>query len=697
MAISNKGTRKIDRVIVVTVFFVLICVLYTVKMISITANAPEPAGAFDSSRHERYITLNGVRGDIYDRNGKKLVGSRYSYDFYIDYNTLPNTRFGKYYAILSLINEVKASSDSVSMYEDIFPMEGNYPDFSWKAEALDTESLIYAKLQKFVDLNKLKNVLGEEKGCENIISYFNKMYKFDKVTSPEGEYFSDELIGELMRFWYNAELSDFGRYAQFRLAENVSEELRLSVLERGMEGASFKLVTKREYCYPGYASQILGRVGKIQAEDWEHYSSKGYSMDAYVGISGCESAFEDYLRGHDGVLVVVEDNDGNRIDEYYKTEPLPGNDIYLTIDIDLQIAAEDGLKEGVEYAVSHASGSKTGEDCNAGALVAEDPRNGELLAVASYPSYDLTTFNKDYDKLKNDPASPFNNRAFDGLYAPGSTFKIATSAVGLESGVIDSGTLLYCGGIYDRFPDYKPKCSIYDSTHSGHGHINVSEALCVSCNCFYFEVGHLLGIERLNSYCRSLGLGVKTGVELQEKSGVLAGKTYREENNQGAWSGGDTIQAAIGQSDNLFTPVQLASYVSTVLNGGVRYRSRLLYKVVDYRTGECLPIDGKEVLGRANISEGTSKIIGSAMRDMVTESATVSYFMRNVPVAVGGKTGTAQIGKKNSENAVFVATAPYNSPDIVVSAVLEKGHMGVYTSLPIARVLEEYYSDRGNG
>ena len=684
---TEKKHHTALRIAVVCSVFFLICAVYAVRMVMIflRSDAIGQGNTYAGDTVKRTETVTALRGEIYDVNGKKLVANRTTSDLTVDANTLPSESFEKNLAILKLLYAIEACGESDKIGDMYFPLEGQYPTLTWKT------SFDSAKFQKFCRLNELDQ---ESVGVDELVTFLIKEYRLTGKNA-EGNHLSDGDITKLLAFWYAAEVADFGPYSPYTLARNISDDLLQYLKERGYAGAAFATVSTREYLYPGYASHILGRTGKIQAENWEYYRDLGYSMNATVGIDGCEKVFETYLRGKDGPRVITENRDGEIIDEYWSVEPVAGNDVYLTIDIDMQIAAEDALAYSVAWVQNRSlgEGSLTGEDCSAGAVVALDPKDNAVLACASYPTFDLSTFSADYAALSSDAGKPLYNRALNGLYAPGSTFKIATSVAALEEGIITASTTVNCTGQYTYYDDYQPKCQ------GIHGYINVAEAIRVSCNSFFYEVGRRMGIDTLNRYCSYFGLGQKTGVELSEATGILAGRTYREENNTGVWSGGDTLQASIGQSDNLFSPIQLAAYISTVTNGGKRYETHLLSRVVSYADKTELiryaAIDRNGENRDVTISASSLATVGEGMRQMVATGSTVQSFLKDcsIPVSVGGKSGTAQVSKTKSDNALFVATAPYVDPDIVVAVVLEQGAVGSYASYPALKVIEAYYND----
>lgn len=697
----QKNNKFDIRSLALSVVFCVICLIYVIRLVNIQINA-EPE-EFTGKHYTRRETIQAVRGEIYDRKGVKLVSNVYKYDFVFDYAAMSGDRTEQNIHLLQAIYAMQETGNYDKLTDNGFPFLGTYPNYTYSPEALESNSKIYYRLLKRIAENELEDESPKEKnqltadyletfykekpecfpGESELINYYLEKYKL--VDSKGNLVFSDEQTDMLLRLRYNMELSDFSVYNSYVMAADVDKTFITYIKELSLAGADFDIRADRVYEYPGYASHILGRTGKIFAEEWEYYKELGYEMNDTVGIDGCEYAFESYLRGVDGVKVIVEDAQGNIISERVETEPVPGQDVYLTIDIDLQIAAEDGLEENVKIYASSESG----------AVVAMDPDSGQLLALASYPTYNLATFNTDYNSIVANKASPLLNRALEGLYAPGSTFKLGMTAAGIDNKHISAGELLECEGVYTRFSGHQPKCWIYNSATGirNHGLINANEAIAVSCNCYFYELGWRMGIEQMNTYCSLLGLGQSTGVELPEKLGTLAGPEYREQSGGIAWTAGDTIMAAIGQSENSFTPIQLTTYVSTLLNGGTRYAATLLLKTSSFSEGGDSFINTSEVLSQVEISDGALTTVKQGMKQMVQDSATVSRYMKDIPVTVIGKTGTAELGGSERENGLFVCAAPYDKPEIVITSVIEHAGGGSYAALAAARVLEAYNFD----
>ena len=681
------------RIYILVGVFILICLLYAVRLTGIVLTGEKTTV---QNYTYNYVTVKAVRGQIYDRNGKPLVTNDYIYELVLDDQTLPAGDLERNTALLKLLHAFNSTSESHTRTQDLYPFTGTYPNLVFHTDVFSDTTMRYRLMRRMAQNEMEKDLKTHTVSAyeayyaqnpeafpieQEIVAFFMDKYGLDKQSGGQN-FYTDAQIDALLRLYYDMECNNFGGQNQYVFAKDVSLSLITKIEELGISGVAFSYTVQRSYAYPGYASHILGKIGQIYAEDWEYYKELGYNMNDYVGISGCEYAFESYLRGVDGIKVQKFDADGNLVDEYYKQTPIAGSDVYLTIDIDLQIAAEDGLAENVKYIRDRGYN----KDCQSGSLVALDPSTGEVLAIASYPTYDLTTYNQDYADLYTDPAQPLYNRALQGLYAPGSTFKLGMVIAGMQEGVVDANTTLFCNKKYTYYSGYQPECT------GKHGYINAANAICVSCNCYFYDLGRQLGIVRMNQYCNFYGLGQKTGIELYEEIGILAGETYREQNGLITWQPGDTIAAAIGQSDNSFTPIQIASYVATLLNGGTRYKTHLLHSVNTYFTNDTVIKAQPEVLSELQIQPSALSTVMHGMKLMVEESATVSNFMRNVPVTVGGKTGTAQVGGNKIDNALFVCAAPYDNPEIVISVVIENGAGGSYSSLSAARVLEAYYN-----
>ena len=694
----QKNNKISKRSIILSVIFAIACLIYVIRLVNIQINAEEKTD--DGEYFTRRKTIQAVRGEIYDRNGKKLVSNTYTYDFIFDYAAMSGDRTEQNIHLLSALYAMQSQGIYDKLEDHGFPFSGTYPNYTYSAEALTPTTNMYYRLLKKIAEFELEDECPKAKDqitanyleafyAENpaafpkeseVINFYLKRYGL--VDAKGNAIFSDEQTDLLLRLRYNMSVADFSVYNSYTMASDVDKSFILYIEELNLPGADFEIQTTRVYEYPGYASHILGRTGRIYAENWDYYKNLGYDMDDTVGIDGCEYVFEDIMRGIDGVMLIKEDKDGNIISQEIEKRPIAGQDIYLTIDIDLQIAAERGLEENVLMCGSES-----------GAITAVNPKNGEVLVLASYPTYDLSTFSADYNSLASNTARPLLNRALNGIYAPGSTFKLGMAALGIDSEEIGVYETVDCSGVYTRFDDYQPECWVHGTAQGQHGAVDATKAVEVSCNCYFFEVGWRVGISKMNDYYTKLGLGQKTGIELPEKSGILAGPEYRQESGGLAWTAGDTITAAIGQSQNAFTPIQLSSYVSTLLNGGTRYATRILLKSSSYKNGDNALENTGTVLDNVEISDTALSTVKQGMKQMVENSSTASLYLGKLPVTVGGKTGTAELGGDAEENGLFVCAAPYDDPEIVVTSVIEHAGGGSYAILSAARTLQAYNFD----
>ena len=477
-------------------------------------------------------------------------------------------------------------------------------------------------------------------------------------------------------------------YTPYVFAEDVDIDFISQVKERSLAGINVTPVSKRQY-NTQYAAHILGRIGPIYENEWEYYSSidrdgdgvRDYQMDDYVGKEGAESAFESYLRGSPGKRQVDRDTTGKIVDETWITEPDPGNNVILTLDIDLQKAVEDALTNGIPKLAS--------DEAQGAACVVLEVNSGEVLAGASYPSYNLATYSQDYNVNATNPLKPFLNRAFMGLYAPGSTFKMVTAIAGLEEGYITPETVIVDNGRYTYYNKNGPQCWIYRQYGGTHGKQTVTDAIKNSCNIFFFDTGRMVTIDGLQKYAAAFGLGQPTGIELPEYTGTMAGPTNQEE--RAKWQPGSTLSVAIGQENSQFTPLQLANYVATLVNGGTHYSAHLLKSVKSSDFSQVIYTKEPEVLSEINIDEKNLEAVKQGMLALTTDGS-VSYYFKNVSVPVGAKTGSAQVSLNTESHAHFVCFAPYDDPQIAIAISVEHGGSGSDVGAIAAEIINYYFS-----
>ena len=581
-------------------------------------------------------TVTASRGIITDRNGKVLVSNRLAYTLVVD-----KSSFGKDEAALNdaIWQLIQLCQEQGVTWNDTLPMTtGSSPQLTSKSL---TESF-----REYLDDNKLPT----DGGSAEVLAAMRKLYKVD-------DSYTDAQARLIVGVRYELD----GR-SSYTFAEDVSTELLGRITDGKYRGVTIKTAAARVY-NTKLAAHILGTVGAIWQEEWRSdestgyvgYADKGYNMNDLVGKDGVEKAFEEYLHGNDGKRLITTDENGKITGELYTREPQPGGTVALTIDIDLQQVVEDTLASTIQGMIDKDSNER------GGAAAVIQVGTGEVLAMASYPTYDLETFNQDYDELVKDERLPMFNRATQGVYAPGSTFKLCTSVAALEEGIITPSTIIEDKGIYTYYVDPQPMCWIWRQAHTTHGRINVSQAIVDSCNYFYYEVGRLTGIKKLDEYATAFGLGQSTG---------------------------------IGQSYNLFTPLQLANYVATLVSGGEHYEAHLLKNVKSYDNSRVIGVYGKGPLNDLNISDSTMAAVTKGMHDLTYDSLR-SAFSRCV-VEAGAKTGSAQVGT-DIANGTFVAYAPYDDPEIAIAIVVEKGGSGSLLANAAVDIINAWFTRDGTG
>lgn len=458
------------------------------------------------------------------------------------------------------------------------------------------------------------------------------------------------------------------------LAQNVDVAFCSLISDGQFQGAKIIRSSARQYATT-YAAHILGTVGRIPdyTDEWK---DRGYLMDDTVGLSGAEAAFEDYLRGTDGKRMISVNSDGKITGEYYSVEPRSGYTVELTIDLDLQQSVEDALASAVE-----SLNAKDGLDSRGAAAAVVKVGTGEILSLASYPTFDLSTWRQDYAELSSDPATPMLNRAASSAYAPGSTLKPATAVAALESGATTPSETLFDTG-YWKYPSTTWNGGTWCWKHSGHGKVNATTAITNSCNYYFAEMGYRMGLDTLNEYYSALGLGEPTGIEIGEKTGRQA--TNEGGSNQAPW-------AAYGQADQLYTPLQLANYIATLVSGGQHCPAHLLKSVKSYDNSEIIATGDTTPLNTLNISDSTLQAVKKGMYGYTQPGGMVYSYFKDCIVSAGAKTGTAQLGGGLKNNGVFVAFAPYDDPEIAIALVLEKGDAGAALATTAVDIINAYF------
>lgn len=630
------------------------------------------------------VTSDATRGEIYDANGTPLAVNKTGYKVVID----------KLYLKGASVNDIIVKLLSL--------METRQE--KW----IDNLPILYSNKNGYTFDDDAKTELEQLRNSDMLnlsanakpTDYINKLaerYDAAKIADKKTQ-------RDVISVRYNMERVGFSNTTPYTFADDISEDMVsiISEYSQNMSGVDVQTTTIRTNENPTVAPHIVGALGYISAEEYNEKLKQGktYGYNDKIGKFGIEYAYEDILKGTQGTKIIQKNSDGTVVKVVETKDAQPGNTIFLTINSKYQEAANKALAENItaakkagEAAVSAAksSGAKQqsgfGEDCEAGAAVMLRVSDFAVLASASYPNYDLEKYSKYgdyYVDLSTDKTSPLYNRALVGSFAPGSIFKPCVAMAALEEGVIDENTVIDCTKYYDYYPSDVVACMGW------HGNTSLNSAITQSCNYFFAEVGRRLGIDTMFLYAEKFGLGVKTGVEVSESTGILAG---RDSTN---WYEGNTVQAAIGQSDNAFTPVQLATYVATIANNGTRYRTHLVDKIVNYSKDKVIK-DNKEsspeFVEKVSVSDHNIKLVQNAMRSVVTSGyGTANYMLGSYPVSIAAKTGTAE--NSGSDHTTFICYAPFEKPEVAIAVVLEHGASGKYSMSVAKAMLDSYFSSK---
>lgn len=692
----SSGRLFAFGVLVVTLIVLCVVTLYKLQII-------EGAAYYEESQNNQASnqTVTAARGNILDRYGRVLVSNRECYNLKISDTRLfsdevedPNA------VILEMINMVEAAGET---YIDDLPITKEPP-----FEYTDMTALQRTLLTAYLD----SKGLDEDTTAVELMSYFRTRYDIaNSYNAEEMRKIASVRYALNVRYSINTN--------PYVFVEDASIDLISDLM--GVVGNVVEVETSyvREY-NTQYAAHILGYVQAMSEEDMEKYrpqdENSGYDYDTKVGRDGVEYTFEDWLHGTNGTARVTRTSSGTITSTVYTEDPVPGNHVYLTIDIQLQEAVERILETGIyelqlkrdEDNAKYTMEGKLDEvreDIQGGAIVVVDVKTGEPLAIASYPTFDLSSIIEDYSDLLEAENDPLFNRALNGAYEPGSTFKPCTAIAGLTENIINTETQIECTGLFTKYADqgYAPACWIYTQTDGQltHGYDNVTEAIKDSCNVFFYTVADNLGIRKLMEYAKNFGLGESTGIELSETTGNMANPDNHLNYDVDSWVDGDTVQAGIGQSDSMFTPLQLAEYCAAIANGGTRHSAAILKSVRSYDYSRQLYQKETEVLSTVDSADYNWAAIQRGMylmaNDITSSSSTVYYALSNysyngVSLPVAAKTGTSQLGEDKTNNAIFMCYAPFDDPEIAIAIVVERGQSGANLSKMARNVLDAYFS-----
>lgn len=642
MPFKKKQRRRLSAL---AIFLAAILIVYSVRIFSLQIANAEIYLAQAMGISYRTVTLKAQRGEILDNNGRKIAVNREGYNIVFNKAYLKTERINPTIIVLCEL----LSSKNQEWFDNL-PLT-------------TTEPYAFTEDESAVEKMKSKLGLAHYATPENCINKMIEKYGLEN--------YSTDMRRMIMGVRYSIDIADFSVSNPYTFAEDVSAEIMQIVLESGMmiEGVTVDVVPFREYVDGTLAPHLIGTVGPIYAEEWDKYKDKNYSYNDKVGKSGIELLAEEYLHGTDGEISYKIDAKGNIISKEITKTPVAGKTIVLTLDKTIQKTAQDSLKTIVTN-LQNGGGTVRG-----GAAVMMDISSGNVIATANYPSYDLNTFSEDYSSLISDTKGlPLTDRAFSGIYPPGSTVKPVVAIAALENSALEFGEHIRCVHNYNYFSDYKPTCMGY------HGSIGLTTAISKSCNYYFFELGRRLGVSTMLNYFKKFGLGISPDIDLPSSSGLLI-------NAETEGSGGSTLQTAIGQM-NAFTPLQLATYVSTLANEGSRYKANLIDRIVSYDMRTVYSKTDPTTLEKFDIDEKVISAVKTGMLS-VTVDGTGSTVFGDYKIKVGGKTGTSQVTNA-PDHSVFVAFAPYDNPQIAISVVLEHGS-STYGVTSIAKAMMDAY------
>ena len=608
-------------------------------------------------------TVKASRGILTDRNGKVLVSNRAVYTLNFDSSLVSSDELND--ALLRVIGLMNAQGVEI---KDALPLARTSP------YAYDTANGSAKTLVKY--LVSLKWINETNVGDDGLPTTLTGSALYLKLRSEYGidETLPNSTVRTLIGLRYSLASAKMNGSTTFEFASDVDVSLISLIKDGNYAGVQVDTSSVRVY-ETDYAAHVLGYTGSIQ--DWDDYKDKpGYTLASIVGISGAESAFEEYLHGDAGKRLVTYDNDSGKITgELYSVEPKPGSTVALTIDIDFQEDVEQSLERTVG-AMTKADGIERGA-----AVAVVQVGTGDVLALASYPTYSLSTFRNEIAALTSDTMQPMWNRATQGTYAPGSTLKPLTAIAALESGATTVREKLYDSGKW-VYPGYSASYT-YCWKRSGHGSLNVRGAISNSCNYYFAEMGYRMGMDTLREYYADFGLGSPTGIEIGDAAGRLP--SQKEGENLAPW-------AAFGQANQLYTPLQLANYIATLSGGGDRYTTHLLKNVRESGTGALEYVYDAEPVQTIEMNSENLAAVLAGMHDLATDGAVSQYF-KDCIVDAAAKTGTVQTGDTKNNNGAFVCFAPYDDPQIAVAIVIEKGGTGAALASTAVQVLNAYFSN----
>ena len=678
----NQNERKtvMRRMVLLIAVAALVMGLYALRLIFLQLVNGDEYKSQATNTTDYNFTVTAARGDIVDSTGKRIATTTTSYNVVLNKLQMGDEDLDSLLQRLVELFEKNGESWTDTLLISQPDAAGNYTFTARDDSSSDQRQLTTMKenlgLQQYATANDVMEMLVEKNNLQDLPLRWQRT---------------------LAGIHYEMELQAFSNVNNFVMAENVSDVTVATIKENSLSlpGVEIVQTSTRSYEQGDIVPAVLGRVGKITAEKWKvtdengqttyPLREKGYNMNDMIGVSGLEAVYEDELRGKDGVETITRSSDGVIVGTAMTTVPEPGHTVQLTIDSAFQQAVDRALAKNIEMINSTYNNSSSAKAA-AGAVVVISTKDGSVLAASNYPSYDQNLFATQYSQYSSDPGLPLLNRALQGLYTPGSTFKPAVAVAALDSGVINRSSTVYCNGVYTYYDDYRPKC-----TRHGHsGNIDVITAIKWSCNIFFYDVGRRTTSDVYDAYAYKMGLGTRTGVEVNEATGRLTTK------NDSNYIASLDVQAAIGQGNTVVTPVQLATYAGTLANRGVRYRTHFVKAILDTNTGKVLQETQPEVM---DVVEDRGDTFDLVRQGMIGVSETVSG-LKNYPVTIACKSGTPQrsetyyVGstRKYYTNTTMVAYGPAEDAEIALGIVIEYGGGGARAGNLVADIFDAYYA-----
>ena len=677
----NQDERKtaVRRMMLLIAAAAVIIGLYGFRLIFLQLVNGDSFTAQATNTTDYKFTVTAARGDIVDSKGERIASSTTGYNVVLNKLLMGDedldTMLQKIVGLLGKNGE----SWNDSLLIGLPDAAGHYEFTAASDNAAEQKALAAMKdnlgLQQYATADDVMEKLVEDYDLADFSLYWQRV---------------------LSGIHYEMQLQAFSNVNNFVMAENVSEATVATIKENSLSLPGVEIVetSTRSYEQGTVLPHVLGRVGKITAEKWKvtdengqvtyPLKEKGYNMNDIIGISGLESAYEDELRGKDGVETITRNSDGVIVNTALTTVPEPGHTVQLTIDSEFQKAVDQALAKNVEWIKNTYADSK---QANAGAVVVIDVKTGGVLAASNYPSFDQNLYAAQYNEYSADGNMPLFNRALQGLYTPGSTYKPSVAVAGLDTGLLNRNSTVNCTRVYTYYKDYRPRCAQHGH---GNGPIDVVNAIKWSCNIFFYDVGRRLTSDVYDAYAYKLGLGQRTGVEVSEALGHLTTK------NDSNYTESLDIQAAIGQGNTAVTPIQLATYAATLANRGTRYRTHFVKAILDSNTGKTLQETQPEVMDVVEDKGETFDLVREGMKGVAqTIPALAAY-----PYTIACKTGSPQrsegyyVGStyKHYTNAAMIAYGPAEDPEIAIGVVVEYGGAGARTGQLVADIFNAYYA-----